>query len=128
MAIKNLIEKGVIKKSPPLNINHLTIQPVADGDSYKYLGIDENITYNGPLNKEKVSKEYLNRVRKIWSSELSDFNKVIAHNSFAVPIITPTIGIIDSIIEDIRQVDINTRKLLSMTGSFHPNSDVTEYI
>ena len=120
------IEKGIIKKPVPLNINHLTIQPVADGDSYKYLGIDENITYNGPLNKEKVSKEYLNRVRKIWSSELSDFNKVIAHNSFAVPIITPTIGIIDSIIEDIRQVDINTRKLLSMTGSFHPNSDVTE--
>ena len=40
------IEKGIIKKSSPLNINHLTIQPVADGDSYKYLGIDENITYN----------------------------------------------------------------------------------
>ena len=58
------IEKGIIKKSAPLNINHLTIQPVADGDSYKYLGIDENITYNGPLNKEKVSKEYLNRVGK----------------------------------------------------------------
>ena len=118
------IEKGIIKKSVPLNINHLTIQPVADGDSYKYLGIDENITYNGPLNKEKVSKEYLNRVRKIWSSELSDFNKVIAHNSFAVPVITPTIGIIDWTIDEIRQVDINTRKLLTMTGSFHPNSDV----
>ena len=46
------IEKGIIKKSAPLNINHLTIQPVADGDSYKYLSIDENITYDGPLNKE----------------------------------------------------------------------------
>ena len=62
------IEKGIIKKILPLNINHLTIQPVADGDSYKYLGRDENITHNGPLSKEKVSKEYLNRERKIWSS------------------------------------------------------------
>ena len=61
-----------------LNINHLTIQPVTDGDSYKYLGIDENTTYNGPLNKENVSKEYLNRVQKIWPSELSNFNKLIA--------------------------------------------------
>ena len=69
--------------------------PVAGGDSYKYLGMDENITYNGPINKEKVSKEYLNRVRKIWSSELFDFNKFIAHTSFAVPIITPNIGITD---------------------------------
>ena len=118
------IEKGIIKKSAPLNINDLKTQTVADGDSYKYLSIDENITYNGPLNKEKVSKEYLNRARKIWSSELSDFNKVIAHNSFAVPIITPNIGIIDWTIDEIRQIDINTRKLLTMTGSFHPNSHV----
>ena len=85
------IEKGLIKKSSSININHLTIQPVADGDSYRYLGIDKNITYDGPLNKEKVSKECFNRVWNIWSSELPDFNKVIAHSSFAVPIITPTI-------------------------------------
>ena len=58
------------------------------------------------------------------SSELSNFNKVIALNSFSVPIITPTIGIIDWTIDEIRQIDINARKLLTMTGSFHPNSDV----
>ena len=62
-------EKVIIKKYLPININHLTIQPVADGVSYKYLGID------GPLNKEKVSKEYFNRVQKIWSSELTDFKQ-----------------------------------------------------
>ena len=115
----------------PLSINHLTIQLVADGDSYKYLGVGENIAYDGPLNKEKISKEYLNRVWKTWSSELSDFNKVIAHNSFTVPIITPTIGIIDWTIDKVRQIDINTRKLLTMTGSFHPNIPIvtsTEYM
>ena len=52
---------------------------------------------------------------------MSDFNKVIAHNNFDVPIIIPNIGIIEW---TIRQIDINTRKLLTMTGSFHPNSDV----
>ena len=60
----------------------------------------------------------------MWSSELSDFNKVIAPNNVAVPNINPTIGIIDWTIDEIRQIDINTRKLLTMTGSFHPNSDV----
>ena len=30
-------EMGIIKIFLPLNINHLTIQPVNDGDSYKYL-------------------------------------------------------------------------------------------
>ena len=28
------IEKGIIKKSSLLSINHVTIQPLADGDSY----------------------------------------------------------------------------------------------
>ena len=55
---------------------------------------------------------------------MSGFNKVIAHNSFAVPITAPTIGIINWRIDEIRQIDINTRKLFTMTGSFHPSSDV----
>ena len=50
------IEKGIIKKFSLLNINHVIVQPVADGDSYKYLGIDKNITYNGPLIKKKFSR------------------------------------------------------------------------
>ena len=109
------IGQGITKKSSPLNINHLTIQSVADGDSYKYLGTDENITYNSPLNKEKVSKEYLNRAQLMWSSELSDMVKVIAYNSFAALIITPTIGIISWTIDKIEQISINTRRLLKFS-------------
>ena len=63
-------------------------------------------------------------MRKIWSSELSDHNKVTAHNTFAVPVICPTVGIIDWTIEEVKQLDIDTRKMLSMTGSFHPNGDI----
>ena len=55
---------------------------------------------------------------------MSDFNKVIAPNRFAVPIITPTIVIIDWKTDEVRQIDINTRKLLTITGSFDLNSDV----
>jgi hypothetical protein len=59
------IERGSIVESQPIVINQLTIKPVAEGEYYRYLGIDEDISYNGPLNKEKVTKEYLNRVKKI---------------------------------------------------------------
>ena len=80
-------------KPEPIEINQLKI-PTDKKYCYRYPGIDENISYNGMLNKEKVTWEYLNRVRKIWSSEYSDYNKVIAYNSFAIPVITPTVGII----------------------------------
>ena len=71
-----------------------------------------------------VSKEYLSRVKKIWSFELSAFSKTIAHNSFAIPVITPTIGILDWTIQETKDINIRTRKMLSVIGNFHPNSDV----
>ena len=40
----------------------VTIKPLKDGDSYKYLGQDENIGYVGPLNKARVTAEYKKRV------------------------------------------------------------------
>ena len=51
---------------------------------YKYLEIDENISYNGAINKERVNKENVNRIRK---------NRAVAHNTFAVSILTSTVGI-----------------------------------
>ena len=68
----------------PLEMNDIVIQPIEEGDTYKYLGQDENINFDGPINKERVTKEYFTRVRKLWTSELSAYNKVITHNSFAL--------------------------------------------
>ena len=118
------IEKGKNTTSSAIVMNGLTIKPIQEGESYRYLGQDENIAYEGKINKERVTKEYLSRVRKIWSSELSAYNKTIAHNSFAIPVITPTVGILDWTKEEIKNIDIRTRKILSVTGNFHPNSDV----
>ena len=105
-------------------MKHLTIKPILSGDNYRYLGIDENIAYSCPINKPRVLKEYLNRTRKIWKSELSDYNKMLAHNTFALPSITAIVGILEWSIKEINDIDIKTRKILTMTGSLHRNSDV----
>ena len=94
-AYLKIVKGMIISNGKPLAMNNLTIKPVQEGDPYKYLGIDENISYHGPINKERVSKEYFTRTRKIWSSELSAYSKVIAHNAFAVPVLIPTIGVLD---------------------------------
>ena len=87
--------------------NGLTIKPIEEGYNYKYLEIDENISYNGPIYKERLTKEYINRIRKIWNSHLSDFNKAVAHNAFPVPTLTSTVGILDWTCKEIDQIDIN---------------------
>ena len=71
-------------------MNNLTIKPLKDGDTIKYLGIDKNISCIGNVNKEIVMKECLTWVKKIWQSELSSFSKVITHNTFAIHIPTTT--------------------------------------
>ena len=102
-------------------MNNLIVQHVVNGDTYKYLGQDENIAYVGEVNKEKVRKELYARCRKVWSSELSAYNKTTAHNIFVISIITPTFGIIDWSIEELKEIEKRTRFI---RFSFHPNSDI----
>ena len=76
------------------------------------------------MNKERVTTEYKKRVQKIWSSELSAYSKYLAHNTFALPVLTPTFGILHCTIREIENLDITTRKILNMIGNFNRNSDI----
>ena len=119
------IERGTkTTLSEKFSINDIEFNEFEYGEKYKYLGQDENIGYDNILNKNRVLKEYLRRVRKIWSSKLFSNNKTIAHNIFSIPIITPTIGILNWTKDELEQIDIKTRKILKSSGSFHINSDI----
>ena len=114
-------EKGkLINNTKELQNNDLKIKPIPEEDSYEYLGIDENISYVGLVNKTRVTKGYYTRVTRIWNSVLSSVNKVIAHNLFAVPVLV-TVGILNWTIDEIKETDIKTRKQLTMSIKFSPN-------
>ena len=111
------IERGQRKTlGDTINVNGLELTELIENDSYKYLGCDED--------KERVKKEYFNRVRKIWKSELYSRNKVMAHNIFAVPVFTLTFGILNWTKEEVHNIDTRTRKILTCTGNCHKNSRV----
>ena len=76
------------------------------------------------MQEECVLKEYYNRVRKIWNSKLYSKNKTVAYNIFAIPVLIPTFGILDWTKNEVLQIDIKTRKLLTLSGSIHRNSSV----
>ena len=48
----------------------------------------------------------------------------MAHNTFAVPVLVPTFGILDWTKKEIEDIDIKTRKTLTQGGHFHRNSSV----
>ena len=75
------VEYGKLNKNTEdQKMNNGNIKLIKDGDTYKYLGIDANTSYAGAVNKERVMKESLTKVKKIRLSELSFFNKFIIHN------------------------------------------------
>ena len=83
---------------------------------------DEDIGLKKELNKQQITKEYLRRVRQIWNSELYSCNKIHVHNIFAIPILTPTFGILEWTKQELEDLDIKTRKILTC-ASLHINSD-----
>ena len=89
------LKKRLIEKKEPIIMNNVKIKPMKEGESYKFLGQDENISYVGPVNKECIIKEYKSCVRKLWKSELSSYNKFIAHNTFAVLVLIPMFGLLN---------------------------------
>ena len=92
------------------SIEEMELNELEDGEPYKYLGQDECVGYDNALNKDRVLKEYFRRIRKIWNSELYANHKVIAHNTFAIPVITPTFGILNWTKDKILAIDVKTRK------------------
>ena len=50
--------------------------------------------------------------------------KVTANNIFANPVLTPTFGLLNWTKEELENIYIKTRKLLSLSRSFHVNSDI----
>ena len=68
-----------------------------------------------------MKREYKSRVREIWNSELNGLNKSRAHNASAVPVIAPTITILDRTKKEIGDLGVMTRKILTMA---HVASDV----
>ena len=101
------IQKGERKSlGSTFKINGLELTELKEGESYKYLGMDEDIAIKGEINKEKVRSEYFRRVRKIWNSELYCRYKVPAHKTFAIPVLTPTFRILSWSKDELKQIDV----------------------
>ena len=94
------------------------------GDAYKYLGIEENAELDHSRMKEKIKKEYLKRVRKILSTKLYGGSKIRAINTYAVPVIRYSAGIVEWTKVEQQNLDRKTRKLFTLNGALHPRSDV----
>ena len=64
------------------------VESLKPGTSYKFLGVQETVTQDEKLALECAAKVCLRRLSVIWSSPLSDINRVRASNQFTMSVLT----------------------------------------
>ena len=70
--------------------------------------------------KQKTSSEYIRRVRKLLKSKSNGGNTIKGINSWAVPVIRYTAGIVDWTLAELDELDRKTRKLMTANHALHP--------
>ena len=126
-AIASVVRGKLVESSNVTLTNDVTIPALDMFDSYKYLGMFENDVIKDSQIKIRVTTNYWKRVKKILKSPLSGGNVIIAINTWAVPLIRYTAGIVKWTQEEMRTLDVSTRKLLSMYKCFNVNDDIHRF-
>jgi hypothetical protein len=72
--------------------------------------------------KERLKQEDRRRLRMILKFELNSTNKITAIGALAVPVLRYGFGIINWRIEETKQIDRKTRKMLTMYKNTPPKS------
>ena len=93
-------------------------------EGYKYLGVLQTDTFMSAEMKKKVLKEYFRRLKLLLKSELYAGNLIAGINAWAIGIVRYTAGVLDWGKGELKKVDIQTRKMMTMHGAFHRNSNV----
>jgi len=98
------------------------IASLNEGERYKFLGVLENLKQDDKMALQQAAEKYLQKVSVIWSSPLSDWNKVNATNQFALPTLSYLMWTQTWPIAELKQIDRETRKILTENGGRHPTS------
>ena len=100
------------------------ITSLQEGETYKYLGILEADKFLEEKMKLNVSKEYIKRLRKVLKSKLNGGNLVHGVNAWAVSLLRYSAAFVSWRKSELQAIDRKTRKLFTIYGALHPNSDV----
>ena len=100
------------------------IHGIEENEEYKYLGILEADDIKHDKMKEKIFREYTDRLKRVLRSKLNSGNLFNAINTWAVSLYRYGAGVVEWTKDELKQIDRRTRKMIAMHRGMHPRSDV----
>ena len=107
------IKKGKILSGSYVVNEIEEIKAMEIGDVYKYLGIEQSNMIDHKTLKEKVLKKFYSRLNLLCKQQLTGRNIIRAINTFAIPLLTYSFGIIKWSNTDIKNIEIKTRGIMT---------------
>ena len=118
------IKSGVKTKSEGIEVPSGEMIREVGEEGYKYLGVLQECKVKNKQMKEIVREEYLKRVKAVARSKLYARNLITAIKVWAVSVVRYSAGILDWTKQELSQMDVKTRKILTMNGIFHKKGNV----
>lgn len=117
------IHKGKLTQQQPYETaSSELITSLEANEFYKYLGYTQNAMIDHTSTKKTLKEEFVNRVRAILRTSLNAKNTTKAINTYAVPVITYSLGIIKWSNTDIEDLQRVVRVLLTRARCHHPKA------
>lgn len=118
------VERGKRVEEVGLELPSGEVMADVEEEGYKYLGVLQTDTFMSAEMKKKVKKEYFRRLKLLLKSQLYAGNLIAGINAWAIGIVRYTAGVLDWGKVELRKIDVQTRKMMTMHGAFHRNSNV----
>ena len=114
------IRRGIYsQESSGRDIAGERLPTLEEGRTYKFLGVLETVVQEEKMAFEFAAREYLRRLSVIWSSPLSDYNRVVASNQFALAVLGYLTWTQPWPVTDLKTRDREARKIIVENGGKH---------
>ena len=113
------IQRGKVTRNEGMQLPDGNNIKAIDETGYNYFGIIEGEEIQHQ-EKKKIKIEYIKRLKAILKSKLNSGNTVKAINTWVVPVIRYSAGIVDWKNSELRNIDRKTRNVLNIYQALHP--------
>ena len=100
---------------------NICVSDLQEGNPHRLLGVLETAKQEQKMSLECAAKEFLRRMSIIWSSHLSDHNRVTASSQFALPVLGYLMWTQQWPVTKLKKLDREARKIVVENGGKHPS-------
>ena len=112
-----------------INLEHdVKIEALQEGETYKYLGYEQSRCIHHRETKESITKAFTSRLNVITKTKLNGKNIIKAINTYAIPILTYSFGIVDWSQTDLKNLQTKINTILTRNRQQHPKSAIERAI